>query len=226
MAPGRRGLRRRRGRPRCSGASTSTCTRARASTSTPPSSRSPRGRRGVRLPEGVLVCNFPRPAPAAPALMEHGDVKTFFHEFGHLLHHVLGGHTRWAAQSGRRDRVGLRRGAVADARGVGLGSRRARHASPATSRPGEPIPADAGAADEGGRRVRQGPHGAAADVLRRDEPRAAPRATRRPRHDRARRASCRSATRRSATWRGPTSTSRSATSTATRPSTTRTCGRS
>jgi thimet oligopeptidase len=58
------------------------------------------GQRGVRLPEGVLVCNFPRPAPGAPALMEHGDVKTFFHEFGHLLHHVLGGHTRWAGQSG------------------------------------------------------------------------------------------------------------------------------
>jgi thimet oligopeptidase len=58
------------------------------------------GQRDVRLPEGVLVCNFPRPAPDAPALMEHGDVKTFFHEFGHLLHHVLGGHTRWAGQSG------------------------------------------------------------------------------------------------------------------------------
>jgi thimet oligopeptidase len=58
------------------------------------------GQRDVRLPEGVLVCNFPRPAPGAPALMEHGDVKTFFHEFGHLLHHVLGGHTRWAAHSG------------------------------------------------------------------------------------------------------------------------------
>jgi thimet oligopeptidase len=58
------------------------------------------GQAGVRLPEGVLVCNFPRPAGGAPALMEHGDVRTFFHEFGHLLHHVLGGHTRWAAQSG------------------------------------------------------------------------------------------------------------------------------
>jgi thimet oligopeptidase len=58
------------------------------------------GQRDVRLPEGVLVCNFPRPAPDAPALMEHGDVKTFFHEFGHLLHHVLGGRTRWAAHSG------------------------------------------------------------------------------------------------------------------------------
>jgi thimet oligopeptidase len=58
------------------------------------------GQEGIRLPEGVLVCNFPRPAPGAPALMEHGDVKTFFHEFGHLLHHVLGGRTRWAGQSG------------------------------------------------------------------------------------------------------------------------------
>jgi len=58
------------------------------------------GQRDVRLPEGVLVCNFPRPTAGGPALMEHGDVKTFFHEFGHLLHHVLGGHTRWAAQSG------------------------------------------------------------------------------------------------------------------------------
>jgi len=58
------------------------------------------GQAGVRIPEGVLVCNFPRPSAAGPALMEHGDVKTFFHEFGHLLHHVLGGHTRWAAHSG------------------------------------------------------------------------------------------------------------------------------
>jgi len=55
---------------------------------------------GERLPEGVLVCNFPQPRPGAPALMEHGDVKTFFHEFGHLLHHVLGGCTRFAGHSG------------------------------------------------------------------------------------------------------------------------------
>jgi thimet oligopeptidase len=54
---------------------------------------------GARLPEGVLVCNFPRPG-AEPALLEHGDVKTFLHELGHLMHHVLGGHVRWSTQSG------------------------------------------------------------------------------------------------------------------------------
>jgi len=57
------------------------------------------GVRGVQLPEGVLVCNFPEPA-SGNALMEHDDVVTMFHEFGHLMHHVLGGHQKWVTQSG------------------------------------------------------------------------------------------------------------------------------
>ena len=56
------------------------------------------GQAGQRLPETALLCNFPRPG----GLMEYGDVRTLFHEFGHLVHHVLGGNTRWAANSGVR----------------------------------------------------------------------------------------------------------------------------
>ena len=57
------------------------------------------GVRGVQLPEGVLVCNFADPIEG-PALLEHDDVVTMFHEFGHLMHHILGGHQRWITQSG------------------------------------------------------------------------------------------------------------------------------
>ncbi|MBT9558377.1 MAG: peptidase M3, partial [Myxococcales bacterium] len=41
-----------------------------------------------RLPIASLVCNFPNPT-SGDALMEHQDVETFFHEFGHLLHQLL-----------------------------------------------------------------------------------------------------------------------------------------
>ncbi|HEX4384600.1 MAG TPA: M3 family metallopeptidase [Myxococcales bacterium] len=60
------------------------------------------GVEGGQLPEGALVCNFPKPSGEHPALLDHMEVVTFFHEFGHLLHHIFGGHTRWAGVSGVR----------------------------------------------------------------------------------------------------------------------------
>ena len=58
------------------------------------------GIRGKQLPEAILVCNFPVPTATDPGLMDYGDVETFFHEFGHLMHHILGGHQEWAGISG------------------------------------------------------------------------------------------------------------------------------
>lgn len=56
------------------------------------------GRLGRELPEASLVCNFPRPGD----LMQHSEVETFFHEFGHLLHEIFAGRQRWGGISGIR----------------------------------------------------------------------------------------------------------------------------
>jgi len=58
------------------------------------------GIRGKQLPEAILVCNFPVPTATDAGLMDYGDVETFFHEFGHLMHHILGGQQQWAGISG------------------------------------------------------------------------------------------------------------------------------
>ncbi len=55
---------------------------------------------GKQLPEGALICNFAIPTASDPGLMEYDDVETFFHEFGHLMHQILGGQQPWAGISG------------------------------------------------------------------------------------------------------------------------------
>lgn len=65
---------------------------------------------GVRIPGlAVVMANFPRSTVDQPSLLKRSDVKTFFHEFGHALHTMLGA-TELASQAGtcvKRDFVEL-----------------------------------------------------------------------------------------------------------------------
>jgi len=58
------------------------------------------GVRGRAIPEAALICNFPASDENDPGLLQYSDVITFFHEFGHLMHAILGGQTEWAGISG------------------------------------------------------------------------------------------------------------------------------
>lgn len=52
-----------------------------------------------QLPISTLVCNFAGGNDPAE-VMEYAEVRTFLHEFGHLLHAIFGGHQNWARLSG------------------------------------------------------------------------------------------------------------------------------
>jgi thimet oligopeptidase len=51
---------------------------------------------GRELPEATLVCNFPGGKPGDPGLMQYSDVVIFLHEFGHMMHHVIGSQNAFA----------------------------------------------------------------------------------------------------------------------------------
>jgi thimet oligopeptidase len=57
------------------------------------------GVHGRQLPEGALVCNFPGGTAGDPGLMQYGDVVIFLHEFGHLMHHLIGGQNSYAGEA-------------------------------------------------------------------------------------------------------------------------------
>lgn len=40
-------------------------------------------------PLAAMVANLAKPTPTTPALMQHSDVVTFFHEMGHVFHGLL-----------------------------------------------------------------------------------------------------------------------------------------
>jgi len=50
------------------------------------------------LPQAALICNFPEGTANEPSLLPHNNVVTMFHEFGHLVHWLLG-HPAIASQN-------------------------------------------------------------------------------------------------------------------------------
>jgi thimet oligopeptidase len=58
-------------------------------------------------PLAALVCNFTKPTADKPSLLQHEEVVTFFHEFGHCLHTIVSEarYFRFAGTSVERDFV-------------------------------------------------------------------------------------------------------------------------
>lgn len=67
---------------------------------------------GFKQPDGtyvpsvsLVIANFPQATADKPALFELSEVRTFFHEFGHAIHALLGGRTNTPSLSGTATKI-------------------------------------------------------------------------------------------------------------------------
>jgi thimet oligopeptidase len=58
-----------------------------------------RGAASKHIPEAVHVASLSGGRADDPGLMTHDEVRTLFHEFGHVVHRLIGGHRRWYGMS-------------------------------------------------------------------------------------------------------------------------------